>query len=114
MPFSLAPVTRRGGRPFCDAICAPIAVRGVITRSIGRRDNDSSPTISLEKFWAATIPLNMRMVDPEFPQSSALCGAAKVPRPCTSITLSPSGFRVHVTPNARMHSSVLAQSAPVE
>ena len=116
--FSLAPVMRSGGRPFCDMICAPIAVSGVITRSMGRRESDSSPAISLENFCPATMPLNMRMVEPEFPQSSGWVGAVSAsPLACTSMTLStlsaPS-LRSHFTPSERRQPSVLAQSAPVE
>ena len=86
-----------------------------MTRSIGRRESDSSPTISQLNFCPATIPLNMRMVEPEFPQSSAFAGAARArPRPFTSITLSAPSLRSHSTPSIRMQASVLAQSAPVE
>ena len=72
----------RGGRASFDVIRAHINVRGVITRAIGRRESDSSPIISLEKFWPATMPLNMRIVEPELPQSSEIVGADKaIPRP---------------------------------
>lgn len=85
-------------------------------RSIGRRESDSSPAILLEKFCAATIPLNMRRVEPELPQSSGSVGAANdSPLPCIWITLSASSLlRSHFTPSARKHCKVLAQSAPVE
>ena len=90
-----------------------MADSGLITRSIGRRDSDSSPIISLVNFCPATMPLNMRMVEPELPQSSAFAGAASDnPRPCTS--MNPPSVRSHGTPSERMHASVLAQSAPVE
>ena len=90
-----------------------MAVSGVMTRAMGRRESDSSPIISLVNFCPATMPLNMRIVEPELPQSRALDGAARDrPRPCTSMTL-PS-LRSHATPSERMQPSVLAQSAPVE
>ena len=104
-----------GGRPFCDMISAPIAVSGVITRSMGRRDSDSSPAISLENFCPATMPLNIRMVEPELPQSSASFGAVNdSPLPCTSMVWSTPSLRSHFTPSERKQPSVLAQSAPVE
>jgi len=61
------------------------------------------------------MPLNMRMVEPELPQSSAVLGAANdTPCPCTSMTLPTPSLRSHNTPSDRMQPSVLAQSAPVE
>src|SRR5271166_5053641 len=104
-----------GGRPSCEVICAPIAVSGAITRSIGRRESDLSPAISVVNFCAATIPLNMRMVEPELPQSSDSLGAANDgPLPCTSITLLDPSVRAHFAPSDCRQPSVLAQSAPVE
>ena len=115
MAFSSAPVMRSGGRPFCDVICAPMAVSGVMTRSMGRRESDSSPAISLENFCPATIPLNMRIVEPEFPQSSGLARSGQRKSvPCTSIMFSEPSLRSHFTPSERRQPSVLAQSAPVE
>jgi hypothetical protein len=112
MAFSEAPVMCKGGLPDCEAICAPMAESGLITRSMGRRDSDSSPIISLVNFCPETIPLNMRIVEPELPQSSATAGVVSDgPWPCTSIA---SSFRSQATPNERMQASVLAQSAPVE
>src|ERR1039458_9846117 len=115
MAFRAALVMHSGGLPSCDAICAPIADSGVITRAMGRRERDLSPIISLVNFCPATMPLNMRMVEPELPQSSALAGAASErPLPFTSMVLSRASLRSHETPSERMHPSVLAQSAPVE
>ena len=70
---------RSGGFPRCDAISAPMNERGLMTRSIGRRESDSSPTISLVNFCPATMPLNMRIVEPELPQSSATGRAQQAP-----------------------------------
>jgi hypothetical protein len=108
---------RSGGFPWYDAISAPIAESGVMTRAMGRRESDSSPTISLVNFCPATMPHNIRIVEPELPQSRALVeGASERPRPCTSMVLAaPSwSLRSHVTPRERMQARVLAQSAPVE
>ena len=40
-----APSISIGARPSCDTMRAPIAVRGSITRRMGRRDSDASPVI---------------------------------------------------------------------
>ena len=73
---------RNGGLPCSDSISAPMAESGWMTRCMGRRESDSSPTISLVKLCPATIPLNIRIVEPEFPQSSGMAGAAsKTPLP---------------------------------
>src|SRR3954451_23792897 len=115
MAFREPPVIRNGGLPSCDSICAPIIESGLITRSMGLRESDSSPTILEVNDWPATIPLSMRMVEPEFPQSrGADGGASERPLPCTSITLPGPSTRLHLTPRARMQARVLAQSAPVE
>ena len=52
------------------SIFAPMAVSGVITRFIGRRESDPSPTNSLSNPCPARMPLSIRMVEPEFPQSN--------------------------------------------
>jgi hypothetical protein len=55
----------------------------------------------------------MRIVDPEFPQSSAVLGGCT--RPPTPVTETlPFSPQVAVAPKASMHLSVDAQSAPVE
>ncbi len=90
-----------------------MAASGVMTRAIGRRESDSSPIISQVNFCPATMPLNMRIVEPELPQSSEVVGTASdKPRPCTS--MKPSQVHSHATPSERMQPRVLAQSAPVE
>ena len=72
-------------------IFAPISESGFIMRAIGRRESDSSPHNSLVNGWPARIPLNMRMVEPELPQSSTSAGAfSRGPTPCTSIAPSSS------------------------
>src|SRR6266568_7430266 len=80
--------------------------------AIGRRESDSSPASSLVNFCPARMPLNMRIVEPEFPQSSVALGVCNCsPRPWIT-TEAP--FLSHSTPSARRHPRVLAQSAPVE
>src|SRR5947208_16738207 len=113
MAFSRPPVIRKGGRPPSLASSfAPIAVSGVITRAIGRRESDSSPMSSLVNSWPARIPLSIRIVEPELPQSSDDTGTDKRgPHPLIVI-LEPA--RSHFTPSARRQASVLAQYAPVE
>src|SRR5437667_6025386 len=113
MAFSRPPVIRNGGRPpSLASSLAPIAVSGVITRAIGRRESDSSPMSSLVNSWPARIPLSIRIVEPELPQSSGDTDADKHgPNPWI-VTLEPS--RSHFTPSTRRQARVLAQSAPVE
>src|SRR4029077_15637210 len=109
------PLIRSGGRPFWAVTWAPIAVSGVVPRSLGRGEGDAPPAISGGKFCPATIPLSMRIVEPEFPQSRASFGAASdISLPRTSIVLSLPFLRSHFTPSERKHPRVLAQSAPVE
>src|SRR5438034_3134973 len=113
MAFSRPPVIRKGGRaPSLASSFAPIAVSGVITRAIGRLESDSSPMSSLVNSWPARIPLSIRIVEPELPQSSDDPGADKRGPHPSIVTLEPS--RSHFTPSARRQARVLAQSAPVE
>ena len=73
-------IARSGRRPWmvsgaCPSVvvtAAPICRRGPATRSIGRRESDSSP-LSVAAFAArpASAPQSSRMVVPEFPQSSS-------------------------------------------
>src|SRR5260370_2944336 len=80
--------------------------------AMGRRESDSSPANSLVNSCPARIPLNMRMVEPEFPQSRGELGASNfAPRPW--IDTEPP-LLSHFTPNVRKHPKVLAQSAPVD
>src|ERR1041385_6816783 len=76
MALSFPPVMRCGGRPpSLELIFAPMLSSGVITRPIGRFESDSSPNNSVVKFCPARMPLNMRMVEPELPQSNDSLGA---------------------------------------
>src|SRR5438046_10235272 len=79
MAFTGPPVIRNGGcPPSLASSLAPIAVSGVITRAIGRRESDSSPMSSLVNSWPARIPLSIRIVEPELPQSSGDTDADKL------------------------------------
>ena len=90
---------------------------------INRLLNDALPGFDWQAPEAATTawvpavdvfeqPDNIRIVDPEFPQSSVSDGAFNMPaRP--AIEISPL-FLVMSAPSERRQSSVLAQSAPVE
>ena len=113
---SRPPAIRNGGRSCGPAwICAPIAVSGLMTRAIGRRESDSSPKSSLGNCWPARIPLSIRMVEPELPQFRGAEGALRRPAvPVISIVFSGSDWRSQETPSPRKQVSVLAQSAPVE
>src|SRR5437016_2632253 len=106
------PLIRNGAWPSSEEMLAPIFVSGSITRRMGRRERELSPIISLANGWPATMPDNIRIVDPEFPQSSVSDGAFNMPaRP--AIEISPL-FLVMSAPSERRQLSVLAQSAPVE
>ena len=63
-----------GGCPLTRSICAPICMRGLRMRSMGRRVREWSPI--MVKVWGcgAMRPASIRMVDPELPQSSGAGG----------------------------------------
>src|SRR5437868_5975510 len=102
-----------GGRqPGPAEIFAPIWNSGVTIRSMGRRDSEASPIRSLLKCCPARMPANIRIVEPELPQSSAADAALRAgPRPVIS-TVPFLCSTVH--PNSCMQAKVLAQSAPEE
>ncbi len=84
MPLSCCPpLILSGGLPSSLSINAPISVSGLITRPIGRFDNDSSPINSQSKSCAAKIPDISRIEVPEFPKSSGFEGFFKplIPTP---------------------------------
>jgi hypothetical protein len=105
---------RSGGRPFCDCD----------SRAHGReRSNDALHGTARERFIARhfageflprQMPLNMRMVDPELPQSSERVGAVSAAASLHGNRMFAASLRSHFTPNERRQPSVLAQSAPVE
>ncbi len=101
------------GRRSTASIFAPIISSGLIILAIGRRESDSSPPSSLVNSCPARIPLNMRMVEPEFPQSRGAAGRLQL-RALSLNYNRARHFAAHFTPSARRHPSVLAQSAPVE
>ena len=83
-------------------------------RAMGRRESDSSPNNSLVNGWPARMPLSMRMVEPELPQSSGAVGAWRRLAEAgyfdgAIVGAAPCGRRV-----AAMHPSVLAQSRAAE
>ena len=104
----------RSGRPSARGrLDARAHLRsGSITRAMGRRESDSSPISSVVKACPASMPENMRMVEPELPQSSGARAARARATPSIS-TASSCRCRM-ATPSGRVQPSVLAQSAPVE
>ena len=62
---------------------ALISRKGSITRPIGRLDNEASPNRVVVKGCPAKIPINKRMVVPEFPMSIDSVGWTNewLPRP---------------------------------
>jgi hypothetical protein len=119
IPVRRPPRTVSGGRsPGAASMVAPMRMSGAMTRRIGRRDNEASPTSVVVNGWAATTPLSMRIVLPELPQSSALDGGLRPPTPRPSMATtrgSPSrsaGREDTPAPRAARQASVAAQSAP--
>jgi hypothetical protein len=60
------------------------------------------------------MPDISRIVVPEFNASSAPAGACNPPTPLPKTVIAPGPVRRIVTPSARRHSTVAAQSAPGE
>src|SRR5579859_2658931 len=106
------PRTVRGAQPLLLSIWAPMALRGAITRCMGRLLRDSSPTSLAANSCPASRPMRMRMAVPELPRSSGALGALRPmrPRPCTW-TRSAAGMSTF-TPRARTAARVARQSAP--
>ena len=82
---------RRGAQPLSNRLLmeAPISVRGVMMRPMGRFLMEASPVTSEEKGWAARIPEISLVVVPLFPQSRTLFGAERPCRPFPWIKSSP-------------------------
>ena len=72
-----------GGKPPLAITIAPISISGMVTRRIGRRLRDRSPVKVDWNGCAASNPVIIRIVEPELPQSSAVCGSRRpsAPRP---------------------------------
>ena len=91
MARSRPPSIVRGGRPSVEARVAPMSRSGAATRSTGRRRSDSSPVRTLRNGRPARAPASIRIVEPEFSQSSTACGARQASTPGPSIaTCAPS------------------------
>jgi hypothetical protein len=97
-------------------VCAPIWARGLRMRSMGRGVRDESPMRVKVCGWEAMRPANMRMVEPELPQSRGAVGWRNAPAtPVTSMTAAgPLPVVVTVAPRAAMHAREEWGSAPVE
>ena len=95
----------------CPAIWTPIWRRGIVTRSIGRFDKLSSPTIVAAKSCPASTPEIKRMEVPEFPMFSVFVGALRPAKPTPWIvTTSPSSSIW--TPKSRKTCMVDRTSSP--
>jgi hypothetical protein len=67
---------RKGAVPLALAsMCAPICVKGSMTRRMGRRISDASPTSTLSKGCALSRPASRRMDVPELPTPDVLVAA---------------------------------------
>ena len=80
--------SRQCGRP-----CARAAS---MTRRIGRRDSDASPTSVAENGCPASTPASRRIVVPELPASSGADGEQSCPKPRPSRVTVPSVLGVHL------------------
>ncbi len=76
---SFAPCTINGACPSVASIRAPIRSSGSITRRIGRRDSEASPTKVVENGVPASTPDRSRIVVPELPQSSSARRRTELP-----------------------------------
>ncbi len=61
--------------------CAPMARSGSVTRPIGRCTSESSPVSTLRNGRPARRPVSMRMLVPEFPQSTTAVGSVSASTP---------------------------------
>ena len=89
-----APPTVMGAVPLLVSTLPPSAPSGPTSLSIGRLDNDSSPTSTDSNDAALSAPAIRRIVVPEFPQSRTFAGSAHWRTP-GDVTDSPS----NTTPN---------------
>ena len=103
--------TTSGQCPFRLSILAPIRSSGSITRPIGRRDSDSSPTSVIRQpnrsGCPASAPVSKRIPVPELPRSRAWSGACR-PRPSIE-TRSP--LRLTAAPSSAIAFSVARVSS---
>ena len=111
-PCSPRPSITSGARPLFALICAPIASSGAITRAMGRRCSDSSPTIVVRNGRPATSPASSLIVVPELAASSAPDGSDRPAQPRPSIRRPCGPSAVTRAPRARQHATVAATSAP--
>ncbi len=87
-----------------------------MTRRIGRRESEASPTSRAVKGAAASTPASSRIVVPELPQSTSPRGGRKRPAPPAIRTRRPSAasWRATSMPRDSRQARVERQSAPVE
>ena len=112
MAVSGPPWMVMGAWPESRLMFAPIWVRGLRMRSMGRWVREWSPM--RVKVWGcgAMRPASMRMVEPELPQSSGPAGEVKEPAvPVISMWVGVCSMRA---PRAAMQARELWGSAPVE
>ena len=102
-----------GGQPSSVvAIVAPIEMSGSVTRRMGRRCNDASPTNCESKRCAASTPTNRRIAVPELPMSKGAGGGLNPCNPAPSIAACPSRGPSICTPMARNAATVASTSSP--
>ena len=105
------PRTSTGGVPLRVRTSAPISRKGLATRSIGRRINDSSPIKRESNFCADNSPVNKRIAVPALPMSRSLPRRLRPrnPTPCTRTSVG--AGRSIETPMARIAARLARQSS---
>ena len=110
---SLPPVILSGGRPPSDvATRAPMLASGLVTRAIGRFDNEASPLSSTSNACPASRPASRRIDVPELPRSSGCPGFLSPRMPTPWIATRPSSGPSIETPMAWNARSVFMLSSP--
>ena len=114
------PWTVTGGRssPAAARTSAPMARSGARMRPIGRRRSESSPSSVALTDEPASIPVSIRSVVPELPQSRVTAGGRQSAMPgertANRANPSPEIVRSMSTPSAWRQWAVLAGSSPSE
>ena len=106
-PQSLAAAISTGAQPFCVRMSAPNRRRGAATRSIGRRERESSPVSRAFTPLPETNPIRRRIVVPLLPQYKSALRNLRVP-----LTRMQFPSTATSAPRARIQAAVERQSSP--
>ncbi len=107
-----APCSVSGRRPpSAVSKRAPNCASGVVTRPMGRRDSEASPTQRAVSGVVAIRPMASRTPVPELPKSSAAAGDVRPATPTPWTRQAPSEPRAAAAPSAVMARAVLITSS---